>query len=690
MAAAAAIAGKFVDMDWTASSSTPIAYYRYRLLSPQGRVIQHRFKEGVLSLRSRVSDGLTETVVERRNSPLVTNDNAASVSSYLDEAVQWSEFENWADVAKWASRLFDKAIQNNEVVQSQLAALTKGAPSDEVRVERILDFVQSDIRYFGTEIGVNSHLPADAQTVLKQRYGDCKDKAALLVSLLRAAGMQAVPVLVSMAYRDDADAKIPGPTAFDHAIVQLRLGGQTYWLDGTRGRQAGAALKWRNAEGLGKVLLADAGQTDLTRTPNVADMVWLEGRDVFHFTRIASPPRLEVSLTYHGELAEWIRNALATQSIDDVQKSQFAAYPRMYPHLQPQGSMQVHDDIVHNAVTLRTLYLVPDFLRFPDQRALVGDFALTAMMDPLRVQSQAPRTRPLYLWFQGTYRHEVNFEFEEEAFSKPSSSHFGDRNDFFDLNVDGTSTAKSLQIRGELRQNVNTIEVEDWDRYKDVLAKVWPKMGNVITIPAVAPAQADSLRRRVAAMSAELGRDRADLVTTVQAQSKIGIMLLEAVLGADRLPPQPRAETLVKLGETYDLMRDFDAGRQRFEQALALDPKTAGVHIGLAINSLGRHDAYPVRTYLHVLRSWSGVLLSGRDLVATNDLVLVRRDGLLVGAVGCVLLSHLVVLSKHRGLNHFLMRRRQNLPWAQRISIVAILVRATCQPCLARLFGDKS
>ena len=397
-------------------------------------------------------------------------------------------------------------------------------------------------------------------------------------------------MLVSMAYRDDVDAKIPGPTAFDHAIVQLRLGGQIYWLDGTRGRQAGAGLKWRNAEGLGKVLLAEAGQTGLTRTPSVADVLWLEGRDVFHFTRLAEPPRLEASLTYHGDLAEWVRNALASQSVDDLQKNQFGAYPRLYPHIQPQGRMQVQDDVAHNALTLRMVYLVPDFLRFPEQRGLMGDFALTTMMDPLRVQSQAPRTRPLYLWYQGTYRHEVNFQFDEEAFSKPSSSSFNDRNDFFDLSVEASGTPQSVQIRGELRQNVNTIEVEDWDRYKDVLAKVWPKMGNVITIPAVAPAQADSLRRRVAAMSAELGRDRADLVTTVQAQSKIGIMLLEAVLGADRLPPQPRAETLVKLGETYDLMRDFDAGRQRFEQALALDPKTAGVHIGLAINSLGRHD----------------------------------------------------------------------------------------------------
>lgn len=582
--------GKFVDFDWGASSATAIAYYRYRLLAPQSRHIQHRFKEGVFTLSTRAVGDMSETVVQRHGSPQVTLDNAAPAASYLDDAVQWSEFDGWADVATWADHLFSQAVQKSDAVQTQLVELTGSATSDESRVEKVLDFVQSDIRYFGTEFGVNSHLPADAQTVLKQRYGDCKDKAALLVSLLRAAGMTAEPVLVSTAYRDDADALLPSPLVFDHAIAQLRMGEKTYWLDGTRGRQAGVHLAWRNAEGMGKVLIAKAGQTALTRMPATADVLRVEGHDVFHFTRLSEAPQLDVSLTYHGEMAEMLRNALASQSSGDFQRNQFAAYPRMYPHIQQQGEIRVLDDVAHNALTLSVSYLVADYLRFPQQRALVGDFALSTMMDPLRLASQTPRTRPLYLWFQGTYRHAVDYQFDQEVFSSPSSNHFDDHNDFFDLHVELSGTTKSIHIEGNLQQSTNTIEPQEWARYKDVLTKDWPRMANVVIVPAISADRAEALRRDATMMNEDFQRGKSEFKTQVQFQSKLRVMGLEAVLAADRLPPKQRAEALSELGGSQNLLRQFDAGREHFEQALTLDPQNASVHIGLAFNGLGRND----------------------------------------------------------------------------------------------------
>lgn len=583
-------AGKFADRDWGASSAVPIASYRYRLLAPTRRHIHRQAKEGVFTVTSRTVGELTETVVQRRNSPLVDIDMGAPPSTYLDDAVQWSEFDGWADVAAWGNRLFDKAIQSSDVVMSELARLTAGSTSDMQRVEKVLDFVQSDIRYFGTEIGVNSHLPADAQTVIKQRYGDCKDKTTLLVSLLRAAGLTATPVLVSTAYREDVGALLPSPLAFDHVITQLTLGGQTYWLDGTRGRQAGAGLKWRNAEGMGKVLLADAGQTALTAMPSNAEVVRMEGHDTLHFTRPSEPPLLKASLTYHGDMAEGMRNMLDSQSLENLQKSQFAFYPRLYPHIEQQGPMQVQNDVLHNALTLTVNYRIPDFLRFPQQRALVGDYALSAVMDALRLNSQAPRTRPLYLWSSGTYRHDVDVQFDEEIYASPSSSRFDERNNFFDVHIEYSSTTKSMHIGGELQQNVNVIEPKDWSNYKDALTKVWPRLGNVLTVPTVSREQGEPARREAATLLEDYKRGKGEAKTEVQLQSRLMVMTFEATLRTDRLPPKLRAETLVAMGGSLNLLRQFDQAQQRFDQALALDPKVSGAHIGLAFTALGHRD----------------------------------------------------------------------------------------------------
>ncbi|MBF4499592.1 hypothetical protein, partial [Vibrio vulnificus] len=91
------------------------------------------------------------------NSAIVALDPTASFASYLDDSLQWSEFEDWADVARWADKLFAKAINASDPVREQAAQLVSKAQTNDERVQRVLDFVQSDIRYFGTEIGANSH-----------------------------------------------------------------------------------------------------------------------------------------------------------------------------------------------------------------------------------------------------------------------------------------------------------------------------------------------------------------------------------------------------------------------------------------------------------------------------------------------------------------------------------------------------
>ena len=59
-----------------------------------------------------------------------------------------------------------------------------------------LQFVQNKIRYVSLSFGSNAYHPHHPDEVLQNRYGDCKDKSLLLLSLLRAAGIQAWPALV--------------------------------------------------------------------------------------------------------------------------------------------------------------------------------------------------------------------------------------------------------------------------------------------------------------------------------------------------------------------------------------------------------------------------------------------------------------------------------------------------------------
>lgn len=97
----------------------------------------------------------------------------------------------------------------------------------------LLRFVQSKIRYMGIELGSSSYIPNAPRTILQRRFSDCEDKTVLLISLLRAIGISAHPVLVNTDKTAFLHNTLPGLTQFDHVITQLTMSGKTYWVDPT-------------------------------------------------------------------------------------------------------------------------------------------------------------------------------------------------------------------------------------------------------------------------------------------------------------------------------------------------------------------------------------------------------------------------------------------------------------------------
>ena len=67
--------------------------------------------------------------------------------------------------------------------------------------------------------------------MLSNEYGDCKDKHTLLAALLKAAGIEAWPVLISS--NRELDPKLPSPAQFNHAITLVSLGDKLIWMDST-------------------------------------------------------------------------------------------------------------------------------------------------------------------------------------------------------------------------------------------------------------------------------------------------------------------------------------------------------------------------------------------------------------------------------------------------------------------------
>src|SRR5207302_7412605 len=149
-------------------------------------------------------------------------------------AIQISTFKSWEEVGRWWSGLEQERVAPTPEIRAKAAELTKDAKTYEEKVRALYNYVATRFRYISISFGIGRYQPHAAAEVLKNEYGDCKDKHTLLASLLEAAGIEAYPALVNSGRKIDPD--VPSPGQFDHVISvvpQSPRSNKLVWLDTT-------------------------------------------------------------------------------------------------------------------------------------------------------------------------------------------------------------------------------------------------------------------------------------------------------------------------------------------------------------------------------------------------------------------------------------------------------------------------
>ncbi len=112
--------------------------------------------------------------------------------------------------------------------------LTAGKTTERDRAQALFYWVEQRTRYVAVETGLSAYQPHAADAVYRSRYGDCKDMATLLITLLHAAGIRtAWPALLDTDLKGPLHIHLAVPDTFDHVIVRADLDGQPYWFDAT-------------------------------------------------------------------------------------------------------------------------------------------------------------------------------------------------------------------------------------------------------------------------------------------------------------------------------------------------------------------------------------------------------------------------------------------------------------------------
>ena len=231
------------------------------------------------------------------------------------DLVQWPYFafatgKSWQAVAKVYSKLVDRQIAGADL-KAQVARAVAGATGRRARIDRILEKLSRRIRYTGIELGQGAIVPRRPAQTLARGFGDCKDKAALLVAWLRAAGIEAHVALLDTGDRHDVDPSLPALGVFDHAIVYVP-GTPVLWIDPTDRERPAGSLPSGDSGRL--ALVAAPTTTGLLRIPaaRAADNVFSDHRE------IDLPEhgwaKMTLKRTFTGRFAATYRSALAQGS----------------------------------------------------------------------------------------------------------------------------------------------------------------------------------------------------------------------------------------------------------------------------------------------------------------------------------------------------------------------------------------
>ena len=281
-------------------------------------------------------------VVTGRDLPRISPPDLAPASAG-DGAVlryAWGEAQSWERVGSWYDRLVAEVPRNAAAVRDKAKVLTAGKESRREKAEALVVFVRRQVRYVAVEVGIGGFRPSAPQEVMTRRWGDCKDKAFLLVDLLRDAGIEAWPVLIQAAPGDRVDRDFPSPSEFNHAIVAvapdgLDLGddapvaGGYLFVDAT---QTWGGLSWlQTAVQDQEALVIRDGKGILVRTPV------RQGQELSRLAvdfaaagdggRLAGEARLDLT----GEAGAAFLDLVAAGRPDEVDRALRLVFGRYFP-----------------------------------------------------------------------------------------------------------------------------------------------------------------------------------------------------------------------------------------------------------------------------------------------------------------------------------------------------------------------
>lgn len=218
--------GHFYDVVIFASDY-PILEKRYDLHLPAGKQIQFEVYNGTLYSSKRFDEEKTHYSWWLKDIPAMKREPRMAAVSDVATKVVLATVPSWEEKSRWFAAVHDTIFFDNESIEEKVREITEGLSSDLDKVAALQHWAAQEIRYSGLSMGKGEgYTIHPGKMIFDERCGVCKDKAGMLITMMRTAGYEVYPALTMAGSRvEDLPAD-----QFNHCVVAWRHKDGTYTM----------------------------------------------------------------------------------------------------------------------------------------------------------------------------------------------------------------------------------------------------------------------------------------------------------------------------------------------------------------------------------------------------------------------------------------------------------------------------
>ncbi len=452
--------GDAVEMIWSTTATTPVFPNHFHFRSEGPRDWGWEQRRTSIDLPTTLHFGLNHTddfnlqqeQIEDRTILRWSLDKAEEDDRNLRAAADWdvsndglqlSTFADWSQIVRGLAGDYQPqpGVLPEDLVRL-LDEMQEQSDDPQWLTTQALRLVQTRVRYFSVSIGEGGWIPRSPEDVWLSAYGDCKDKALLLVSMLAHLKIQADVVLVDHDIGPALPRMLPSPFIFDHAIVRVRNPHGDWFVDPTDLLQGGVGRNIPLKDFSWGLPLTDGGTNLVEVTRYLSDEPTWEVLQEYTFADegpIAAI--LNVTETWRGVEADNKRWRYDGEDMEGRRKRYEKWYAKRFPGATHPGALILQDDLDANVLKLVQRYALPragfeedglwdklkhygyaiggELYEFDDDEVLAGQARINAPLNTLHKivmrNVPAPLTKPSSREFENEFiRFETGGTWNEE------------------------------------------------------------------------------------------------------------------------------------------------------------------------------------------------------------------------------------------------------------------------------------